>query len=146
MSTLYATLADLQTRYGEEINQVADRDGDGLADPAVVGGVLADVSAEIDSYLATRYTLPLAAVPLLLTRLACAIARERLALASGMVLDQNQAARIEADAARKTLKALSDGSALLGVQPEPAQPTAGMVQMTSGGRVWSRTATGDDGL
>ncbi len=139
----YATLADLRTRYGAEIDQVADRDGDGLADPAVIDGVLADVSAEIDSYLATRYTLPLATVPLLLTRLACAIARERLALAAGLVLDPNQAARIEAEAARKTLKALSDGSALLGVVPEPAQPTTGQVQMTGGGRVWSRAATGD---
>lgn len=141
----YATLADLRSRYGAEIDQVADRDGDGLADPAVVDGVLADVAAEIDSYLATRYTLPLATVPLLLTRLACAIGRERLALAAGLVLDADQPARVEANAARKTLVALSNGSALLGTQPEPAQQTAGMVQMTSGGRVWSRAATGDDG-
>lgn len=139
MSTLYATLADLVSRYGAEIDQVADRDGDGVADAAVVDGVLADVSAEVDSYLAVRYQLPLAdPVPLLISRLACVLARERLAYQAGIELGPDNATRREADAARKTLRDLSTGAATIGVTPAPAT-AAGTVQIVSGGRDWART-------
>lgn len=139
MSTLYATAADLTARYGDEINQVADRDGDGLADPAVLDGALADVSAELDGYLAVRYQLPLATVPLILNRLACVLARERLAYQAGIELGPDNATRREADAARKTLRDLSSGVASLGITPAPAVQT-GTVQMVSGGRDWARAA------
>ncbi len=140
MSTLYATAADLTARYGDEINQVADRDGDGVADPAVLDGALADVSAEMDGYLAVRYQLPLAApVPLILNRLACVLVRERLAYQAGIELGPDNATRREADGARKTLRDLSSGAASLGVAPAPAVQT-GSVQMVSGGRDWARSA------
>lgn len=140
MATIYATQADLAARYGDEINQVADRDGDGLADAAVVDSALADVSAEIDGYLAVRYQLPLGApVPLILNRLACVLVRERLAYQAGIELGPDNATRREADGARKTLRDLSSGVASLGVVPAPAVQT-GTVQMVSGGRDWARSA------
>lgn len=75
----YCTQADLEARYGEEeIFQLADRDGSGVADPGVVETAIAAAGVEIDGYLAVKYALPLAAVPELVRQLACEIARYRL--------------------------------------------------------------------
>lgn len=56
---MYATQSDIVALYGEDILHVADRDGDGVVDVASVDAALADASAEVDSYLAVRYALPL---------------------------------------------------------------------------------------
>lgn len=72
----YATQAELVARFTEtEIGQVADTDGSGEIDPALVARALADADAEIDAALAARYQLPLLNVPPLLTRIACDLAR-----------------------------------------------------------------------
>ena len=75
----YATQADLIDRFGEtELAQRTNR-VDGLTiDVVVLGRALADADAEIDSYLATRYALPLATVPAVLVRLGADLARYRL--------------------------------------------------------------------
>lgn len=75
----YATRTDLETRFGvEEIRQLTDRYEAGVTGEDVVAAALADADTEIDGYLAAAYTLPLASVPPLVTRLACDIARYRL--------------------------------------------------------------------
>ncbi|HEL3750004.1 TPA: DUF1320 domain-containing protein [Stenotrophomonas maltophilia] len=75
----YATQADLVDRYGEkEIIQLSDRANTGEIDPAVVAAKLADADAEIDAYLASRFDLPLLAVPTVLKRVACDVARYHL--------------------------------------------------------------------
>ncbi|MFO1038148.1 MAG: phage protein Gp36 family protein [Geminicoccaceae bacterium] len=67
----YATQADMEAAFGKgQLRELADRDGDGVADAAVVAKALADADAWIDSYLVGRYTLPLAVTPPLLNRLA----------------------------------------------------------------------------
>ena len=72
----YCTQADLIERFGAaEITQLSDRAGLGTLDSAVIDGAIADADAEIDGYLSGRYALPLANVPLVMTRLACDIAR-----------------------------------------------------------------------
>lgn len=75
----YATQADLVDRFGtEELIQRTNRT-DGLTiDTVVLGRALGDADAEIDGYLATRYSLPLASIPPVLVRLAADIARYRL--------------------------------------------------------------------
>jgi len=75
----YATQQDLSDRFGEtELAQRTNR-VDGLTvDTDVLSRALGDADAEIDSYLATRYTLPLPSVPVVLVRMACDIARYRL--------------------------------------------------------------------
>lgn len=78
---VYAQIADLVTRYGQaEIEQLTDRLNPpaGVIDAAVADRALADADAEIDAYLRVRYTLPLAAVPEVVRRIACDIARYRL--------------------------------------------------------------------
>jgi phage gp36-like protein len=75
----YATLADLLDRAGdEEILQVADRDGDGTADPDVIASAIATAESEINGYIGARYRLPLASVPDLVTTWAVSIARYHL--------------------------------------------------------------------
>lgn len=75
----YATQADLVSRHGEtEIIQLSDRANTGAMDAAVVTAKLADADAEIDAYLAQKFTLPLPFVPDVLKRIACDIARYHL--------------------------------------------------------------------
>ncbi|MBK7314929.1 gp436 family protein [Candidatus Aalborgicola defluviihabitans] len=75
----YATLPDMVDRFGEtELVQRTDRVDSGTIDAVVLDRALADADAEIDSYLATRYMLPLASTPPVINRLACEIARYRL--------------------------------------------------------------------
>lgn len=72
----YATQADLETRFGQgELAELTDRVNGAVIDTGVVARALADAEAEIDGYLASRYSLPLATVPPLLPRLCADIAR-----------------------------------------------------------------------
>jgi phage gp36-like protein len=113
----YATVADLVARYGEEeIKQRTDRLGAGAIDAAVAQQALDDAAAEIDSYLASRYTLPLPTAPAILSRLNCTIARYRLweDLASDRV-------RQDYDDAMRFLTALARGTVSLGL-PDTLPP------------------------
>lgn len=75
----YATQTDLIERFGElELAQRTNRVDGATIDAVVLGRALADADAEIDSYLATRYTLPLSSTPPIVNRLACDITRYRL--------------------------------------------------------------------
>ena len=75
----YATQADLTDRFGAvELAQLTDRTNGVVIDATVLGRALTDADAEIDSYLATRYALPLASTPVVLVRMAADIARYRL--------------------------------------------------------------------
>lgn len=81
----YATAQQLQQRYGEaELRQSTDQYAQQI-DMGRVQTALADAAAEIDSYLSSRYLLPLVGanglalpVPTVLTRVACDIAIYRL--------------------------------------------------------------------
>lgn len=76
---MYATRAALIDRFGEaELIQLTDRERLGVIDDTVLDQAIADAAHEIDSHLAGRYTLPLATVPPVLTRVACDVARYRL--------------------------------------------------------------------
>ena len=75
----YATLVAMVAQFGEpEVVQRTDRVDAGVVDTVVLERALVDADAEIDSYLGTRYALPLASTPVLLVRLAADIARYRL--------------------------------------------------------------------
>jgi phage gp36-like protein len=77
----YCTVADLSGRFGEAelIQLTASGQGPGAGvDSAVAALAIHDATAEIDGYLARRYTLPLTAPGANLVRIACDIARYRL--------------------------------------------------------------------
>ena len=75
----YATQQDLIDRFSAvELAQLTDRTNGTVIDAVVVGRALADSDAEIDTYLAKRYQLPLNSVPPVLARMAAEMARYRL--------------------------------------------------------------------
>lgn len=75
----YCTSAQLTTRFGEqELIQLTDRDGSGVIDDAVLAQAIGEASSEIDSYLRSRYPLPLRSTTSELARVAGDIARYRL--------------------------------------------------------------------
>lgn len=83
---MYATLDDMETRYGaSELLRLGVVDGErpeSLEDLRViarVSGAIATASSVIDSFLAKRYTTPIAAPPPSIVEAACVLARHSLA-------------------------------------------------------------------
>lgn len=137
----YATQQDLVDRFGEtEVIQLSDRASTGAIDAAVVAAKLADAEAEIDSYLAGRYTLPLDPVPLTLQRIACDITRYHL-------YDDRPTEYVAKryDAAVAFLKAVNKGDIQLGVDAGGAAPPsqAGAPSFTSCEPVFTRDTLKD---
>lgn len=133
----YALQVDLVTAFGEgELIQLTDRADPpaGTVDAAIVTRALEAADGEIDSYLATRYSLPLITVPVILRDCAADIARYRLH-------DRGVPDRVK-DAYEKRIAWLRDvaaGRASIGLAPESLTPnSAGIPEMTSGGRVFAR--------
>jgi phage gp36-like protein len=142
----YATQSDISGLYGENALVVADHDRDGIPDAAPIANALDYATAEIDSYLATRYTLPLAEVPRLLKKLCVDIALHQLAL-SGELMTEEIGKRYER--ALATLRDLSTGKAVLVFTPVPpveGQPDVSAAQpIVSGGpaKIFTRDLTRD---
>jgi phage gp36-like protein len=113
----YATQTDMVDRFGEtEMAQRTDRTNGTNIDAVVLGRALADAEAEIDGYLATRYSLPLASVPVVLTRLAADMARYNL-YDDGVPTTVRQ----RYEDAVSLLKRMSSGDVqLAGITPVPA--------------------------
>lgn len=70
----YLTRLDLEQRFG--VDEVAQRES--ALQPGGLDKILVDASSMIDGYLASRYTLPLTAIPEQLVATAAAIARYKL--------------------------------------------------------------------
>ena len=82
---MYATEADLEKRFGKRqldelksMHEVDVVEGEEPKSVDVVDVALQDADEEINGYIGSRYTLPLANVPSNLKRIACDIARYRL--------------------------------------------------------------------
>jgi len=77
----YASKQDMIDRFGsDELIQLTDRATPpaGVIDDVVLNAAMADADDEINGYLQSKYTLPLATVPLLIKKLARAISRYNL--------------------------------------------------------------------
>lgn len=134
----YATPQDLEARFGaDELVSRTDRSGAGVPDEDAVVRALADAEAEIDGYVGARYRLPLPAVPAVLTRLACDIARYRLwqDAASAEV-------RARYEDARRLLEAIARGLVSLGVAEEDRPPPSLAAARSGPAPVFTRDATG----
>lgn len=71
----YCTQQSMVDRFGEEaLIQLTDRILVSTINATVLGAAIDDATGTIDAYLGTRYTLPLASVPTVLTRICCDIA------------------------------------------------------------------------
>lgn len=118
-SSTYIDPAAYVARFGlEEAVRLTDEVGTGRIDKTVLYTALADAAAEIDTYLARRYVVPVDPVPAVLVAIAADLARERLHVAG-----PSEAVTQRATAARRQLKDLASGTAVLagGV----AKPTGG---------------------
>lgn len=127
---MYCTRADLIARFGESeiVYLEAGRD-DALSE------VIADASALIDSYLAGRYQLPLAAVPAVLMR----ISRDLVRYAADNAPDDTVKRR--RDDAVKYLESLAAGRATLGLPAADEPETNDTAEMVSEPLLWSRKAS-----
>ncbi len=133
----YATVADLIDRLGEgRLQRLTDLSDPplGVMDEAVTLKALEDATAEIDSYLAGRYTLPLNPVPPVLKVHACGIAHYR--LLGGAASDAD---REDYKAIIKYLDSVGSGKIAL-MPPKDVPPTlgAGTVLFSSGQKVMGR--------
>ncbi|GAB7078762.1 gp436 family protein [Megalodesulfovibrio paquesii] len=136
---MYCTAADLEERYGAAaVLLLADRDGDGLADAGVIERAITDAAAEVDGWVAARYTLPLASPSPVLARCACAIAWYLLAgNRAGGPYEQERKGYEDAVA---LLKAISKGDVRLGPEPDSQAPApAGGAAIYAGPKpMWRR--------
>ena len=104
----YLTRANLEARFGATL--ISDLETGG----AVVSDAIADAAAEVDTYLASRYTLPLASVPDAIARIAAQVARYNLWRRD---VPADHPAYVSYKDALKDLGRIADGSMNLGLTP-----------------------------
>jgi len=138
----YATPSDMIRQFGEaEVLALADPEHTGQVDQGVLAGALIDASAEIDSYLAGRYKLPLDPVPRNLMRLCCNMARYHL---TGTNRLETEHIKDRYDAAIRYLEFVAAGKITLGPTQDngPTPNPSGSVQFVGGGKVFGRDKHG----
>lgn len=109
----YAQQSDITAMYGSsQLLMVSDRDNDGVSDAGVADTALVNASAEIDTYLSNKYTLPLADIPQILIIRCVDIAIYLMAVPTPNVL--TDAIKTRYEAAMTWLRAVRDGTANLG--------------------------------
>lgn len=113
LTMAYATHQHMIERFTEaELRQLAPAAGQpGVIDQVRVQRALDDASAELDSYLAVRFAVPIAGELPLLVKATCDIAREDLARAP------SDAVVAAAKRARDWAKAVAKDAATLGAGP-----------------------------
>jgi phage gp36-like protein len=128
----YATDQELIDRVGiDAVAAVSDRDGDAAIENEAVVTALDDASADIDSYLSTRYPLPLATVPGAVKRVCIDIAMYHL---SGNRTTEEVENRYKNAIA--WLRDVSKGVAGLG--NDPVEAASGGATFTASGRLMTR--------
>lgn len=123
-------------RYGsDELTALTDLTNPGVLDANVVGRALDDASNVIDSYVGSRYLLPLNPVPSQVLRWACDIAR--FFLYKDQVSD---AVRALYNAAIGSLKDAQAGRLTLETAAIDAPTTGGTAVLTGPPRVFDRSS------
>lgn len=124
----YVTLDQLQKSFGQaEILQLTDRNRTGAVDMDVLQRAIDDVTAQIDSFLAGHYVLPLSNIPANLVRIAADLVRYQL-----YDIKVNDLVKQRRDDAIEYLTKVSKGLVILG-----ADQTGGPVRPDAGGGVKS---------
>lgn len=119
----YVTLSQLQESFGEaEILQLTDRARTGAVNMVVLQRAIDDVTAQIDSFLAGHYVLPLSNVPANLVRIAADLVRYQL-----YDIKVNELVKQRRDDAIEYLTKVSKGLVILGADQAgtPVKPDAG---------------------
>lgn len=132
---LYTSAVALVARFGDQVALMVGADPETA--PVVVRAIQ-DATAEVDSYLQGRFTLPLASVPPILEQIASDVAVYRL-LALRPQQEVEDARRRYEDALKR-LQQIRDGRLDLGL-PQAQTPASGPapVLVTSATRLFSRS-------
>lgn len=137
----YCTQTDIETRIGaDDLVALADHDGDGVADQAVVAEAIESAEALMDSYMAMRFSVPVLAgdgsPPPALTTRAVNLAVYFLRLGRDSVTEDARA-QYEDDLA--WLAAVAAGRVAVGTGEAPAESArAGGVRHESEQRLFGR--------
>lgn len=135
----YAAYTDIEARYpARDLVALTDPNNQSIQ-TGVIAQALADASVEIDSYLESRFTLPLVDPPAVLNLHCCTIAMYR--LQSLRPLHDLEDARKRYDDVIKFLTKVADGTLTLGLSPDAQEPTEANpnVLVDSGGNAASDT-------
>ncbi|MFW6189040.1 MAG: gp436 family protein [Planctomycetota bacterium] len=119
----YCSESDVEDRIGpDQMIALADHDGDGSADSAVVQQAIRSASAVVDGYLGVRFAVPVQApgggTPEALRARAVNLAVYFLKLGRDSVTEE---ARAQYESDVEWLREVVAGRASLGVDPEPAE-------------------------
>lgn len=133
----YCTLDDIKLQCNEdELIRLTDEAGTGAIDTAKVATAIETAEVEIDAYLGEQYTLPLASVLPIVTKLAVDLAiRNLYLLGPGGVPDSRDK---QAANAVRMLEKIAAGKLSLGVGDPQTENSDNKVSITSATRVFSR--------
>jgi phage gp36-like protein len=132
----YAQLSDMQARYpNRDLVQISNEDPTvTTVNASFIQTALNDASAEIDTYLESRFALPLTDPPAPLTRICCDLAMYR--MQALRPLHDLEDARKRYEDAIAMLARVAAGELTLGLAAdgkEPADPTAPAVAVAQSG-------------
>ncbi len=114
----YAVQQDLVDRFGSaQLLLLADRDGDGVIDAAVVAKAIADAVEIVDLHVRGKYALPLSPVDGVVTGIVCDLARTKFYGNATEIPDSVMSAD---KAARDLLKLIAAGTVALSAAAAPA--------------------------
>jgi len=124
---MYCSRTDLVERFGADV--VADLEYDR---PEAVAQAIADTTAVIDGYLASRYPLPLASVPAVIKAVARDLVRYALDIEPDDIVQRRR------DEAIKYLVAIQRGEMTLGLPVADEPDSLDTAEMQNDGHVFSR--------
>lgn len=131
---MYLTPQDFSKLFGDaETLTLCDRQGTGILDLDILNNALSKASAEVDSYLATRYPLPLTQAPEILVSITADITRYRL---TGGDLSESSPILIRYAKALAWLKDIVAGRASLPINKHTQD--AAQIHINAGQRPWQR--------
>ena len=119
---MYCDQTEIENRISPaDLVLLADQDGDGNADSAVVNQAIHDACGHIDSYLAVKFAVPIVPTPDVLRKRAVSLSHYFLQLGRDSVTENMQK---EYDRITKWLEAVVAGTVSLGISATPAASSA----------------------
>lgn len=131
---MYAVPQDIVTAYGEA-SLMAAMDDNAVVDKAKVVAALGKATAEIDSYIADRYPLPLPSTPDRLRDICVDIATYKMSQTADVLTDE---IRQRYEDAVKWLDKVASGRVSLGLPKAAGQKSAKAVVVTGPNRLFTR--------
>ncbi len=120
----YSTLDDIKKLLPEEaLIQLTDDENLGVVNQGRVDEAIAQADAEINSYCASKYTVPFTTVPAIAKKISVDLAIYNLYSRKVDIIPETRAERYKN--AIRQLEGISKGTISLGVDPAPAATTEG---------------------